>query len=107
MKPTDHYTYKDLSVGVPSLLLSIEMVFFALVFLYIFRSQPYYFKKGASAVPLGHGGYHGGFLGIKAIFQALNILDIIKGIFSIPLAAKNRNSPPKQKAWATGAEVSV
>jgi len=85
------------------------MVIFSLAFLYVFRTQDYYYKTGASAVPLGSGGYQGGFLGIKAIFQALNIIDIIRGIFSIPMGGKKGASAPPNKAWSTGSrsEVSV
>lgn len=82
LKPTTKLTFKDLSVGIPNLILSLEMVIFALLFLYIYRTKEYYFKHGAGAVPLGHGGYQGGFLGIRAYGQALNIIDILGGIIS-------------------------
>jgi hypothetical protein len=84
------------------------MVIFALLFLYIYRTKEYYFKHGASAVPLGHGGYQGGVLGIRAYGQALNIVDILGGIISVPRAfAEKRNSGPNaQKVWTTGAQVS-
>jgi hypothetical protein len=80
LKPTSIMTYKDLTVVLPNLILSFEMVIFATVFLFVFRTREYNFKKGAASVPLGHGGYHGGFLGLRAIFSALNIIDIFQAI---------------------------
>jgi hypothetical protein len=50
-------------------------------------------------------------MGTKAILEALNPFDIIRGIFSLPMSIANRQtgSVPPNKAWATGAgsEVSV
>jgi hypothetical protein len=84
------------------------MVIFALLFLYIYRTKEYYFKHGAAAVHLGHGGYQGGFLGIRAYGQALNIIDILGGIISVPRAfAERKNSRPGTlKVWNTSAQVS-
>lgn len=84
------------------------MVIFALLFQYIYRTKEYYFKHGAAAVPLGHGGYQGGFLGIRAYGQALNIVDILGGIVSVPraFAARKASGPGAQKVWSTGAQVS-
>jgi hypothetical protein len=108
LKPTSKLTFKDLSVGIPNLLLSLEMVIFALAFLYTYRTKEYYYKHGASAVPLCHGGYQGGFLGIRAYGQALNIFDILGGIISIPRALedKKNSDPGSQQAWNTGIQVS-
>ncbi|KAN0092106.1 DUF300 domain containing protein [Hyaloscypha variabilis] len=75
LKPTTKLTFKDLSIGIPNLILK------------------YYFKHGATAVPLGHGGYQGGFLGIRAYGEALNIVDILLGVISVPRAfAEKRNT---------------
>jgi hypothetical protein len=84
------------------------MVIFALLFLYIYRTKEYYFKHGAAAVPLGHGGYQGGFLGIRAYGQALNIIDILGGIISVPRAFAERKNlgPGTLKVWTTSAQVS-
>ncbi|KAH8669499.1 organic solute transporter Ostalpha-domain-containing protein [Tricladium varicosporioides] len=105
LKPTSHYTFQDLSVGVPSLIISIEMVIFSLAFLYIYRTREYFHKNGATAVPLGHGGYQGGPMGVKALAQAVNIVDIVKGVLAIPRALASRKNPPMQgKVWATGSQ---
>lgn len=108
LKPTNKITFNDLSVGVPNLILSLEMVLFALAFFYVYRTKPYYFKSGANnAVPLGHGGYQGGFMGIRAYGQAVNFVDILGGMVSIPGAfIQNRNSgASNQKQWASGPQV--
>jgi hypothetical protein len=72
------------------------MAIFSLLFLYIYRTQEYIYRpktaSGASAVPLGHGGYQGGFLGIKAYLQVLNISDIIKGVLSTPRLFMHRKN---------------
>lgn len=108
MKPTEHYTYNDLTIGLPNLLLSVEMVIFSLAFLYVFRAHEYYATKGASVVPLGHGGYQGGFLGVKAIITAFSIIDILKGIISLlSMSAKDKASTRPSKARDTGSSTEV
>ncbi|KAK0122057.1 hypothetical protein ONS95_010321 [Cadophora gregata] len=98
----NHYTFHDLSIGIPNLLLSLEMVVFSLLFLYIYRTGEYCLKKGAATVPLGHGGYHGGFLGVGAYVEALNISDVLRGIAGVPAAFRNRRSEGKnQDYWPT------
>lgn len=54
------------------------MVAFSLAFSWVYRTTDYKYHPGQEngVVPLGHGGYHGGFLGIKAYGQAINILDL-------------------------------
>ena len=52
-------------------------------------------------MPLGHGGYSGGFLGVGAIWQALNIADLVAGIIGcISGASSNRDGYPT-KAYGT------
>lgn len=86
-------TFKDLTIDIPNLLVSVEMVLFSVSFQYFYRLKEYSSKKGAAAVPLGHGGYQGGFLGLKAIGQALNIFDIIAAMFKTVTGAK-QSMPP-------------
>jgi hypothetical protein len=94
-------TYKDLTVAIPNLVVSAEMVLFTLAFLYIYRVREYEFKKGAAAVPLGHGGYCGGFLGLGAILQALNIADLIAAIVGC-ISGRLDNSAVPTKVYGTG-----
>lgn len=106
LKPTKHYTFHDLSVGIPNLLLSLEMVIFSILFLYIYRTGEYCFKKGAAAVPLGHGGYQGGLLGLRAYGDALNITDVLRGIASVPVAFSSRESGGNnQEQWPAYSQV--
>jgi Organic solute transporter Ostalpha len=109
LKPTSKLTFRDLSVGIPNLIISLEMVIFSVLFLYIYRTKEYYFKSGATAVALGHGGYQGGILGIRAYAQALNIVDILGEIVSVPRAFSEKRSSgtSTQKLWAAGAQVSI
>jgi hypothetical protein len=78
------------------------MALFSLLFLYIYRTQDY-IASPISKVPLGHGGYRGGFLGFKAYGQALNISDIIMGILSVPTLFVNR----RKIARGQSSEVSL
>jgi hypothetical protein len=85
LKPSNHITFNDLSIGIPNLLLTIEMAIISIAFLYIYRTQEYIYKPTAvSAVPLGHGGYQGGFMGFRAYAQAINTIDILQCIVSLP-----------------------
>jgi len=80
------------------------MVLFTLAFLYVYRVREYEFKKGAAAVPLGHGGYSGGFLGLGAILQALNISDLIAGIVGC-ITGRADNSAGPTKAYGTSQQA--
>jgi hypothetical protein len=84
------------------------MVIFSLLFLYVYGTKEYYFKHGATAVPLGHGGYQGGFLGIRAYGEALNVVDILLGVISVPraFAEKRNTSLGAQKVRARRSQVS-
>jgi hypothetical protein len=88
--PGDVLAYPDLKVGIPSLLLCIEMAIFSVMHLFTFPYQPY--KPGAKTTfypvpdaasdmaprPNEHVPKQGGFLGVKAFWDAANIWDIIK-----------------------------
>lgn len=100
--------FKDLSIGIPNLILCIEMAIISLGFLYIYRTQEYIFKPTAQyAVPLGHGGYQGGFMGFKAYVDAINIVDILQGIISVPgLFLIKRREGRNGKVLVPGTQVS-
>ncbi|ERT02555.1 uncharacterized protein SPSK_00464 [Sporothrix schenckii 1099-18] len=83
--------YPDIVVGIPSLLLCFEMACFAIFHIWAFPYRPY--KDGArptfypvadpdgsdtSPKPNEHFPRSGGFMGLRAIFDALNIWDVIK-----------------------------
>jgi hypothetical protein len=85
---TAKIAYPDLKVGIPSLLLCIEMMIFSFLHLFAFPYTPY--SKGAPATkyPIstpsigsgmeGPGPNQGGFLGIKAFVDAMNPWDLVK-----------------------------
>jgi hypothetical protein len=82
------------------------MILFSLVFFKIFGVREYDARKGASAVPLGHGGYYGGFMGFGAIFDALNFSDVVRGIIGAAKGGlKNRKGGyASTKAYGTGTQ---
>jgi hypothetical protein len=106
INPTNYITYNDLTVAVPGMLVCAEMVIFSLGFLYVYRVSEYANKPVGeiNTVPLGQGGYNGGFLGINALFQAINIVDLLRGIFSVPgkLANRGRSGAPVSEWSARG-----
>lgn len=46
------HTYNDYAVGLPNLIISIEMVLFSLIFLYVYRVAPYNIKQALQRFPL-------------------------------------------------------
>jgi hypothetical protein len=89
VKPTDKLAYPDLKVGIPSLLLCIEMAIFAFLHLFAFPWKPYSLNapptnyprlssvSGQTAKNI-HGEKQGGFLGWKAFVDAMNPWDLVK-----------------------------
>jgi hypothetical protein len=86
VKTTAKIAYPDLKVGIPALLICIEMAIFAVLHLFAFPWTPY--RKGAEATdyPLSPtdslkkpGLNEGGFMGIKALMDAMNPWDLVKG----------------------------
>ncbi|KAF1991007.1 DUF300-domain-containing protein, partial [Aulographum hederae CBS 113979] len=85
LQPTATLAYPDIKVGIPSMLLCVEMAIFAVMHVFAFSAKPYYLSKaGPSDYPEpGVPGtsatkYHGGFLGVLALVDAFNPWDIIK-----------------------------
>ncbi|KAH8884808.1 putative DUF300 domain protein, partial [Thozetella sp. PMI_491] len=82
--------YPDIKVGIPALLLCFEMALFAILHLWAFPWRPYADDAPTSYYPNPdlnsslpsreneHGPRQGGFLGIKALWDAVNIWDILK-----------------------------
>lgn len=84
VKPTTTVAYPDLKVGIPSLLLCIEMAIFAVLHLFAFPWKPY--SQGhATNYPMSPGVKNelgpkqGGPLGLMAIVDAMNPWDLVKG----------------------------
>ncbi|KAK3722110.1 hypothetical protein LTR37_002542 [Vermiconidia calcicola] len=87
LQPTKTLAYADIKVGIPSVLLCIEMSIFAIMHIFAFPWKPYSIKHSYSDpinVPgTGYSGgetmkYKGGPLGILALADAFNPWDIIK-----------------------------
>lgn len=90
--PNKVLAYPDIKVGIPALLLCVEMAAFALLHIWAFPYKPYtrhgatarYYpspdlhKGGNTAVANELESRQGGFMGFAAIFDALNIWDFIK-----------------------------
>lgn len=78
----------DISVGIPSVLICIEMAFFAVLHIFAFSWKPYSLKHANPVDPMvnatgsGYSGgapkYVGGPLGVKAYFDAANPWDVVK-----------------------------
>ncbi|RFU27050.1 hypothetical protein B7463_g9281, partial [Scytalidium lignicola] len=73
--PTKTIAYPDIKVGIPSLLLCIEMAIFAVLHLFAFPWRPYKLSDENNKI----GPKQGGFLGVKAFADAMNPWDLVKG----------------------------
>ncbi|KAK3063577.1 hypothetical protein LTR53_018852, partial [Teratosphaeriaceae sp. CCFEE 6253] len=84
LQPSAKISYQDIKVGIPAVMLCIEMAIFAVMHLFAFPWKEYSIKhKGPMDVSgSGYSGatphYKGGWLGIKAMADAFNPWDIIK-----------------------------
>ncbi|OIW28459.1 DUF300-domain-containing protein, partial [Coniochaeta ligniaria NRRL 30616] len=87
VKPGDVLAYPDIKVGVPSLLLCFEMALFAIMHLWAFPYRPYLdnakptFYPAVGGLPPRENEHlpkQGGFLGLKALWDAANIWDVAK-----------------------------
>jgi hypothetical protein len=87
LQPTKKISYPDIKVGIPSMLLCVEMAIFAVMHLFAFPWREYDLSKTPYADPVtapgsGFSGtapkYHGGPMGIKAFGDAFNPWDLIK-----------------------------
>ncbi|KAH8911368.1 DUF300-domain-containing protein, partial [Coniochaeta sp. PMI_546] len=88
VKPGDVLAYPDIKVGIPSLLLCFEMALFAIMHLWAFPYRPYldnakptfYPAAGGSMPPREneHLPKQGGFMGLRALWDAVNIWDVAK-----------------------------
>lgn len=118
VRPNAVLAYPDLKVGIPSLLLCFEMACFALLHQWAFPYRPYLEgapqtfypvpdpTSGSPAKPNEHYKKSGGFMGLLAIFDALNIWDVIKafgrGIRWLFVGVKHRHDDISYQATASG-----
>jgi Organic solute transporter Ostalpha len=86
IKPSNQIQAPDIKIGIPAMLLDIEMAIFAIFHLWAFSWKPYSLRSKqnlAESVPghdLARTDYKGGFLGIKAIIEAFNPWDLVKAV---------------------------
>ncbi|KAI2866857.1 hypothetical protein CBS147343_176 [Aspergillus niger] len=84
IKTTSRIQSPDLKVGLPNLLINIEMAFFAVLHLWAFSWKQYSLKNQPSEITdfygNGKGSYEGGPFGAKGILDALNPMDLIRAI---------------------------
>lgn len=83
LQPTNKVSYQDIKVGIPSVMLCIEMAIFAVMHLFAFPWKEYSLKHHGTLNATGAGfsgeaKYKGGPFGIKAFLDAFNPWDIIK-----------------------------
>ncbi|TIA62077.1 DUF300-domain-containing protein [Aureobasidium pullulans] len=87
LQPTKKISYPDIQVGIPSMLLCVEMAIFAVMHLFAFPWREYDLSKMPYTDPVtapgsGFSGtapkYHGGWMGIKAYGDTFNPWDLIK-----------------------------
>ncbi|OTA63750.1 DUF300-domain-containing protein [Hypoxylon sp. EC38] len=114
VNPNSVLAYPDLKVGIPSLMLCVEMALFSILHLWAFPYAPYTenAKTGFYPIPdpsMGippheneHGPKTGGFMGLKAFGDALNIWDVIKafgrGMRWLFVGVKKRHNDPSYQA---------
>ncbi|KAF4339938.1 hypothetical protein FBEOM_6163 [Fusarium beomiforme] len=97
LKPTDTLTYADVHIGIPNLVICIEMVPLALFFMVAYPWNVYMHNHGRgnfAKLEQGNGremSYQGGPLGIHAWLAMLNPSDSIKAILFI-FQRDNRNT---------------
>lgn len=82
LKPTKTLAYTDIKIGIPSVLLCIEMAFFSVLHIFAYPWKPYSVKSldPMAADIADRSDYKGGKLGMKALVDAFNPWDIIKAI---------------------------
>lgn len=83
LQPTDKIAYQDIKVGIPSVMLCIEMAIFSVMHLFAFPWKEY--RIGSDPLTMNGAGYSGGeakykggAFGVKAMLDAANPWDIIK-----------------------------
>ena len=118
IKPSNRIQTPDIRIGIPSMLLCIEMAIFSFFHLWAFpwkvydvrRSQIVASESAAGFFPDPKTAYHGGLFGSKALMDAFNPWDIIKAIgrgfkwFVIGRKTRMQDISYKNSAQGTGLE---
>ena len=88
IKSSAKFAQPDIKIGIPSLLLCIEMAIFSVLHLYAYPWKVYDIRtssivvaeSGPGYLPDPKTAYKGGFGGHRAYFDALNMWDLVKGV---------------------------
>lgn len=84
IQPSNTIQTPDIKIGIPAMLLCVEMALFAIFHFWSFSYRPYKFPEKQTTSETGSmgssGGYVGGALGLKAMVDSMNPWDLIKGI---------------------------
>jgi hypothetical protein len=112
LAPTDKLSYTDMEIGIPLMLVSVELVIFAVFFHFAYSYTPYlltsYSHKplaaGASGAPDHHpvdsASYHGGFLGVRAWAALLNPSDFVAAIsFAFTMRSEADRAPMRDDSY--------
>lgn len=102
-------TYADVHIGVPNMVICIQMVPFAVFFPFAYNVGPYIISRrdrisdatnqhraNGRAEATGVHYYQGGFLGMRAFIQIFNPMEILRAIkFAFQMVTEFRNSGNK------------
>ena len=91
---TPRIAIQDFRVGLPAMLICLEMAVFAIMHYFSYSWKPYRVPSGE------HESYYGGTFGIKAILDALNLWDIVKELarsWKWVLMGRERNIPERNE----------
>lgn len=80
VKPSQTIGALDLKVGIPNLLIAVEMAFFSILHIWAYPWKPYALdnQESADGSPVYKSKYHGGPMGLKAYADAFNPWDMLK-----------------------------
>ncbi|KAK1585093.1 organic solute transporter Ostalpha-domain-containing protein [Colletotrichum navitas] len=107
MKPTATLTEADLRIGIPSMLICLEMLPIAAFFHYAYTYRPYVIGSDRASRPLAadHEAYapqtySGGPGGLWALVEMWNPTEIVEAIaFGLRMKAEERRQQRAQKGW--------
>lgn len=81
LRPTEKIAYPDLKIGIPTLMLCIELFIMSILHVFAFPWQPYRIPTGSmnetNSTTITK---QGGFLGVLAFIDALNVWDLVKAL---------------------------
>ncbi|KAK1965029.1 DUF300-domain-containing protein [Colletotrichum sublineola] len=107
LKPTATLTDADLRIGIPSMLICLEMLPLAAFFHYAYSYRPYVIGSGRASRPLAgdHEAYaprtySGGPGGLWALIELWNPMEIVEAVaFGLRMKAEERKQQRAQKGW--------